>query len=43
MVALLSAAFWTGRNVRLGVAAGLALAAVAVVLGLVNDVLTSMS
>lgn len=43
VVALLGATFWTGRNVRLGVAAGLALAAVAMLLGLLNDVLTSMS
>lgn len=43
IVAMASAIFWRARSVRLGLAAGLELAAVAVLLGLLNDALTSMS
>ena len=43
LVAILGAMFWRARNVRAGLVAGFALAAVAVVFGLVVDIITSAS
>lgn len=42
-VTLLGALFWRGRNVRVGLATGLGLAAIAVLIGLCADILASAS
>ena len=43
IVTVVGAVFWRGRNVRLGLVTGLALAILAVLSGLVVDIITSIS